>query len=403
MSGIQESKKKVLKDIIIKLHEDLSVEEAKKRFEEEVGEISSTEIAAIEQSLIDDGMSPEDIKKFCNVHALLFESALKESITTEEHPAHPINLFKLENREIEKHTASLKEVISKKASLKSLKDEAIELLKSLMGVDMHYTRKEQVLFPYLEGIGFMGPSQVMWGKDNEVRDLLKECITKIETLDSEEQWSEFKEKKILLLIEEIDGMIFKEEKILFPAAIEKLASQDWVKILKESEDVGYVFIEQPKEADKLIKELKEAVAEDPVFNEGVVTFPTGNLHLKELLNILNVLTVELTYVDKNDTVKYFSDHKDRIFVRTNSVIGRKVQNCHPPQSVDLVEKIVIAFKAGERDYADFWVNIKGRDIYIKFLAIRDNEDNYMGTLEITQDITEIKKLEGEKRLLDERG
>jgi hypothetical protein len=116
-----------------------------------------------------------------------------------------------------------------------------------------------------------------------------------------------------------------------------------------------------------------------------------------------MLPVDLTFVDKDDRVRYFSDTRDRIFVRTRSVLGRKVQNCHPPQSVDVVEKILASFKDGSRDFVDFWINHRGRFVYIRYFAVRDREGNYLGTLEVNQDITGIRKLEGEKRLLDERG
>jgi hypothetical protein len=197
-------------------------------------------------------------------------------------------------------------------------------------------------------------------------------------------------------------MIFKEENILLPSSQEKLKARDWIDILKESDEVGYIFIETPKETADVIDELKRAVAEKPeITAEENISFPTGILELKELMLMLNVLPVDITFIDKDDTVKYFSDNKDRAFVRTRTVLGRKVQNCHPPQSVDTVEKILTSFKERKRDFADFWINFKDRFIYIKFFAIRDESMNYMGTIEVTMDATGIRSLKGEKRLLDE--
>jgi len=181
-----------------------------------------------------------------------------------------------------------------------------------------------------------------------------------------------------------------------------LSANDWVEILKESDEVGYVFIEKPKEIGALLKELKASLLEEPTFEEGVASLPTGSMQMKELIWMLNTLPVDITFVDKDDKVKYFSDNKDRIFTRTKSIIGRRVQNCHPPQSVDVVEKILKSFKEGKRDFVDFWIHPKGKYIYIRYFAMRDEEGKYIGTLEVTQDITEVKKLEGEKRLLDER-
>ena len=406
MSGdlTKEAKKEVMKDIILKLHAGLSLDEAKERFEKEVGNISSTEIADIEQTLINEGLSPEEIKKFCNVHALLFQSALEKSASEETFPSHPIHLFKLENREIEKLINSLKDAIRKKEEhgLSSFKERTKGSLLKLRGVETHYERKEQLLFPFLEKQGFTGPSKVMWGKDDEVRDLLKTALTEIDIISSLKEAEAYAKKSLDPLIEEIKGMIFKEENILFPASLEKLNPGDWVEILRESDDVGYAFIEKPAETEVLMKNLETALLEEPVFQDSVIYMPTGTIRLDELMYLLNILPVDLTFVDNEDTVRYFSESKDRIFRRTRAVIGRKVQNCHPPQSVDVVEKILTLFKEGKRDFFEFWINLQERFVYIRYLALRDKDGQYLGTLEVTQDITEVKKLEGEKRLLDER-
>jgi len=397
----KDKRKEIVKDIIKKLHQGLSAEAAKDRFVKEVGSITSTEIAEIEQSLINEGLTAEEIKKFCNVHALLFESALKEATVKEQSPAHPVHLFKLENREIEKIAKSLKNLIKNrnKYDAEQLKQKIKSLLSKLGEIDLHYTRKEQLLFPFLEKYGFMGPSKVMWGKDDEIRNMLKDATSKIGESEIDE---EYLNTYLNPLIEEVEGMIFKEENILFPAALEKLEVNDWVEILKESDEVGYAFIEKPKDTFVLIGELKKAVVEEPeIKSEDTISLPTGKLHLNELMGMLNSLPVDITFIDKNDEVRYFSASKDRIFVRTKAIIGRKVQNCHPPHSVKVVEKILASFKQGKKDFVDFWINFEEKFIYIRYFAIRDENGGYLGTLEVTQDITDIKKLEGEKRLLDQ--
>lgn len=400
----KDQKKRIMKEIITELHKGLSVEEAKNRFEREIGSITSTEIAEVEQSLIDEGLSPDEIKKFCNVHALLFKSTLEKSTVKEKSPAHPIFLFELENREIEKVTGKIKEIKNNVGTyeLDSLKKELNALFNELKNIEIHYVRKEQLLFPYLEKYGFHGPSKVMWGKDNEIRDLLKNSFEEIKKISGKQELDKYFKANLDPLIEEVEGMIFKEETILFPTSLEKLAVDDWVEILKESDDVGYVFIEKPKEAASLIQELKGAVTDEPSVKDNVITFPTGKLQVNELMKILDKLPVDITFVDKDDRVKYFSNNKDRIFVRTRSVLGRSVQNCHPPQSVNVVEEIVTSFKEGKRDSVDFWINLNEKIVYIRYYAVRNDEGNYLGTLEVTQDITDVKKLEGEKKLLDEK-
>jgi len=395
----KQKKKEIMKDIIRKLHQGLTIEEAKERFEKEIGTASSTEIAEIEQALINEGLSPEEIKKFCNVHALLFQSALEKSIIKETSSSHPVYLFKLENREIEKIVGSLKKLKEEREEeLPRTKRKLNDLLNELRGIGVHYARKELVLFPFLEKQGFTGPSKVMWGKDNEVRDLLKRAISSVEEIKDTKDLELYSKNSLDPLIEEVTGMIFKEENILFPTCLEKLSANDWVEILKESDKVGYVFVEKPKETEALVKDLKSALLEEPVFEDNEISLPTGKLRLKELMSILNVLPVDITFVDNEDKVRYFSDSKERIFLRTKSVIGIKVQNCHPPQSLETVEKILDSFKEGKRDTVDFWINQEGKFVYIRYFAVRDEGGSYLGTLEVSQDLTEIKKLEGEKKL-----
>lgn len=198
-------------------------------------------------------------------------------------------------------------------------------------------------------------------------------------------------------------MIFKEENILFPAALEKLKADDWIEILKESDQVGYAYIRPHAETTELIAALKKATADKPAIVDGQLRFPSGLISPTVLMHMLNALPVDLTFVDHEDTVRYFTENKERIFVRTRAVIGRKVQNCHPPQSVDMVEKILTAFKEGSRDSAEFWLTLKGRMLYIVFFAVRDERGKYLGTLEVTQDITKLRQLTGERKLLDEGG
>lgn len=400
----ENAKKEVMKDIILKLHQGLSAEAAKERFEAEVGNISSTEIAEIEQELINEGLSPEEIKKFCNVHVLIFQAALEKSASEETFPSHPVYLFRQENREIEKLVASVRSFVEKRREdeFPAFREKLKEMLLALRGIDTHYERKEQLLFPFLEKQGFFGPSKVMWGKDNEVRDLLKIALQGIDQLSGWKALTDYNQQALEPLLEEVLGMIFKEENILFPTSLEKLSAGDWVDILRESDDIGYVYIEKPEETGALMKELKTVLLEEPVFRDNAVSFATGTLPLNELMYLLNTLPVDLTYVDSEDKVKYFSDSRDRVFRRTRSVIGRNVENCHPPQSLEVVQKIIASFKEGKKDRYEFWLTVKEKFLYVQFFAVRDKEGHYLGTLEVAQDITEIRKLEGEKKLLDER-
>ncbi len=398
----KKGKKESMRDIILELHRGLPVEKAKERFLKEIGTISSVEIAEIEQSLINEGMKPEEIQKFCNVHALLFESSLEQAVRSEESPSHPVYLFKLENREIERITKKIRELSPGKRGFKKYKQELHRLLEQLQGIDVHYKRKENVLFPYLEKYEFFGPSKVMWGKDDEIRVLLQETQEHLHRLGDEEKVGELVERFVNPLVEDVEGMIFKEESILFPTSLEKLAVEEWASVFTDSSEIGYVFIEEPKESTELTSALKKALTEMPsVKGTKSVSLPTGEFSVEELTGALNILPIDITFIDREDRVRYFSDNRDRIFVRTKAVLGRTVQNCHPPQSVAIVEKILDSFKNGNRNSVDFWINLNGRFIYIRYFAVHDSEGGYLGTLEVSQDITEIRKLEGEKRIYDE--
>jgi hypothetical protein len=403
----QGAKAAVLKDIIHQLHHGLPVTEAKERFEREIGDVTSTEIAEMEQSLIADGVSVDEIKQFCNVHALLFQSALEKAPLEETSPAHPIYLFKLENTEIGKLTSSLREAAAAAASaadaegFAAAKEQIQAGLARLRAVNAHYERKEQLLFPYLEKYGFMGPSKVMWGKDNEIRDMLKRAVAGLDEVTAASAVAAYVDAALTPLLEEVDGMVFKEENILFPTSLEKLQPADWVSILKQSPDIGYAFIQAPEEADVLARRLQMEL-DQPTIEEGVICLPSGTLNLDQLLGLLNTLPFDLTFVGADDTVKYFTEGKERIFARPRAVIGRQVQNCHPPQSLDVVQGILDSFRKGEKDSYEFWIKLQGKMVHIRYFAVRDTKGEYLGTLEVTQDITRIQTLEGEKRLVDER-
>ena len=272
----------------------------------------------------------------------------------------------------------------------------------MRGIEQHYERKEQLLFPYLEKKGLMGPSKVMWGKDNDVREMMKTAAVELEALSNDTQVETYATATLLPLLEEVDGMVFKEENILFPTALEKLDPADWVSILRQSDDIGYAFIEKPEETDLLIRHLQSALQEEAVLETGGISLPSGSVGIDELMPLLNTLPFDLTFVDGDDAVKYFTEGPERVFARPRSVIGRKVQNCHPPQSLDVVERILNSFKDGSKDSYEFWMNHRGRFVHIRYFAVRDSRKRYLGTLEVTQDVSDIKKLEGEKRLIGER-
>jgi uncharacterized protein len=272
------------------------------------------------------------------------------------------------------------------------------LFNSLMDIEKHYIRKENLLFPFLEKYKVTGPPKVMWGKDDEVRTFLKSSV---ELLKSEKDISTEEIKGFMDLmfnptIHAIEEMIYKEENILFPMCMDTLTEIDWYQISQQSDEIGYCLYEiatkwRPKSVPAQIEESSTTAKK--------IVLSSGAFSKEELESVLNNLPFDMTFVDKDDTVRYFSSGKERIFQRSKAILGRLVQYCHPPSSVHIVEQILNDFKSGRQDSAKFWINFQGKFILIAYYAVRNERNEYQGTLEVTQDITEIKNIEGERRLL----
>ncbi|MEG6612532.1 DUF438 domain-containing protein [Pseudoclostridium thermosuccinogenes] len=411
MINNREYRQKVLKELIMELHHGKTVDEVKPRFEKLIQGISTKEISEMEQSLIMEGMPVEEIQRLCDVHASVFKGSIEEihrPQKPEDTPGHPVYIFKLENRKLEKlinerikpHIDNFKASGSQESVNQLLED-----FNALWEVDKHYSRKENLLFPFMEKYGIVAPPKVMWGVDDEVRDEIKEVLGLL---------SDYQGDRDKLLekangaINKVTEMIFKEENILFPMVLETLAEDEWLKIAEESGEIGYCLIEAPKAAWKPSRvnvedKTKEQVKEEGVKNsgDGYIRFDTGVLSPKEISAMLNTLPLDITFVDKDGIVKYFSQGKERIFARTKAVIGRQVQNCHPPASVHIVEKIVEDLKAGRKDHEDFWIKMGDKYVFIRYFAVRDEKGEYLGVLEVTQDIKPIQEITGEKRLVSE--
>jgi hypothetical protein len=269
-------------------------------------------------------------------------------------------------------------------------------LKRLLDVAIHYKRKETLLFPYLEKRGITGPSSVMWAKDDEILKGLKQALAIAKEASPDRP--EVTQSLIAVLkptLEAMEEMTFKEEGILFPACLDLFSKKEWDEVGKQSDEIGYGSI-KPKGPYKLSE--KEGVMEGQESSD-VIHLPTGSLSLKEFEAILNLLPVDITFVNKDDAVAFFSQPKERIFHRSKSVIGRKVQLCHPPASVHIVQRILDDFKAGRQDSAAFWINLHGKFIHIEYFAVRSQDGEYLGVLEVTQDLSQKRTLEGECRLL----
>ena len=392
----REHRRNVLKELITELHNGKSVEEVKHRFEETFDGVSASEISEVEQALIMDGMPVSEVQRLCDVHAAVFKGSIADIHSAEQpvrQPGHPLDVMKLENRAIEALIAQIKpklEALSAGDTGTLLQEDWTQLGQ----IDIHYQKKENILFPYLEKYGITAPPKVMWGVDDEVRQLVKDTAAVLGRGDAAAIRAKADET-----LNRITEMIFKEENILFPMMIDTFTADEWKHIADDSEDYGYCLIgSAPKWTPETATEKQAAPA---AASEGALISPTGVLKPNEILSLMDTLPFDITFVDKDDNVKYFSQGKERIFPRTKAIIGRSVTNCHPPASVHIVEKIVADFKSGAKDHEDFWIRMGERYVYIRYYAVRDAAGEYLGTLEVTQDIAPIQAVEGEKRLMSE--
>ena len=274
----------------------------------------------------------------------------------------------------------------------------IQDINEMWDIDKHYSRKENLLFPYLEKYGITAPPKVMWGVDDEIRAQIKSVKAMLS--DDSVQKEDIK-KQLEDLIYKVKEMVFKEKSILFPMAMDNLTEDEWLAIERESYEIGYCLVEPEGLWEPERVSIDSDIAEEPYRGEGYVKLDTGILSFIELEALLNTLPFDMTFIDSNDVVKYFSQGKERIFTRTKAVIGRSVQNCHPPASVSIVDDILNDFKSGKKDEEAFWIEMGHMYVYIRYFAVRDSGGEYLGTLEVTQDIRPIQKIEGEKRLLSD--
>ena len=388
----------ILKGIFQDLHNGRNLDEVKAHFDALIGKITVDEITQLQHEFSEEGsIQKDELQRIYQEHSVIFQGSIERENNLEKPedlPGHPVHTFKLENREIEKLLHQQVQVHVDEFSRDDSSENIFHLLHDinlLLDIDKHYSRKENLLFPYLEKYGIFGPTTNMWRIDDFIRDAIKEAKQKLASYQGERQ-------EVLgvlnFVIQEVSGMIYKEENILFPMALKNLSEDEWIKIAHESDEIGFCLTGPEEEW----KPERKALAENAM-TEGYIKMETGILSLKQLELLLNHLPVDITFIDHEDVVRYFSHGKERIFARTKAVIGRTVQNCHPPRSVHVVEELLADFKAGKKDSEDFWIKFRDKYVYIRYFAVRDEKGSYIGTLEFTQNIDPIKAIEGEKRIL----
>lgn len=396
-------RKNQLKELILKLHDGVSPDLVRKELKESLKSIPYGEVVEVEQELLQEGLPQEDVLKLCDIHGSVLEGHVDLSGIKIVEPGHPVDVFRQENKEIKNIASKAKELLVNLSDVKSKEFEAyllgLQLLfNQLMDIDKHYQRKEYLVFPYLEKNEITGPPKVMWGKHDEIREQLKACIQILNVKNiNKNDLVESTEILFFPALQAIIDMVQKEEEILFPMSLDVLTTDDWWAIHKQTMEFGFCLYDPP--INWKPEGIEENEKETVVNTGGNIQLPSGSFTAQEIMAILNTIPVDMTFVDKNDKVKYFTQGKERVFIRNRSIINRDVRLCHPPGSTHIVEKILNDFKTGKATHAPFWINMKGKFIKIEYFALHDENGAYLGTIEVSQDLSENRALEGERRIL----
>ncbi len=380
----QSKRQEKLKNLIKRLHNNQgNRDEIEAEFKQEFGYITGSELAEMEYNLVQEGVSIQEIQSLCDVHASIFKGSLQQ-LHSDMLTVNPLEEFEQDNAIIAEWVEQAKAIKNKEdITFEELQATIIDLEDSFKFTQQHYAKKENILFPFLEKRGIDTIPQVMWGVDNQIREAIKKTSKAANEETSLEGLLEPFEEAIHM----IDEMLVKENNILFPMLQEKLQSDEIKDIalsLQHGVDVNYQPKVEPSDSDI----------------ESDIPMSLGRLNRDEINAIFNTVAFDMTFVDASDKVKFVTQGKERIFDRPPSVINRPVHLCHPPQSVDVVMDIVNDFRQGVKDNEEFWIQFREKFVHIRYFAIRNPQGKFLGTLEVTQDISDIQRLIGEKRLVE---
>ena len=319
---------------------------------------------------------------------------MNDTLNTMELPeGHPVSVYYQE-----------KEIINSLLGELLAVDAATELQKytnifnELQTIEKRFARKENQLFPFLEKKGWNGPSQGMWSFHDNLREQFR-LLRK--NMDAKEFGKINSDTPFL--VDGINRLMNTEDMVLFPNSLNMLSEEDWIAMRKGEEEIGWMLPEAPAPfpAVEYVHPSQDFTKREMTFStENTSHYDEGYMTVEQVNLLLKTMPLDLTFVDENDKVIFYNRGEERVFPRSAGIIGREVKFCHPPKSVGTVLKIIESFKNGTQNEASFWINFKERLIYIRYFAVRDADKNYRGVIEISQDITDIKKIEGEQRLLD---
>ena len=380
----------------------LSADEARLQIKERVGKVSAYHVAYIEQTMTEE-TSDECIRE--DVHAVINMLGDQIDNSMPNLPAdHPIMHYLKENEEMKRLLLAVEDLVQ----YPMIKNQWLELYDKISQYPIHYKRKQNQLYPMLERKGFTRPTTTMWTFDDMVRDEIREA----ERLLREDQEDAFikQQERVLLYARDL---MEKEEFILYPTSMALISEEEFEDMKSGDQEIGFAFFEvehkttenkvetQPKEQNNFANDLQALLTRYGYSAGGgdKLDVTTGKLTLEQVNLIYKHLPIDISFVDENELVCFYSDTDHRIFPRSKNVIGREVMNCHPRKSAHIVREVIDKLRSGEQDKAEFWINKPGLFIYIIYVAVRDKDGKFRGVLEMMQDCTHIRALEGSQTLL----
>ncbi|MCF6342831.1 MAG: PAS domain-containing protein [Bacteroidales bacterium] len=383
-----------------------------KKYQEAIDMVQPFDVVAVVDRLMAEGIGLPELKTGINKTLNMFYSALVAKAVPDYGSIPFLKMLADENGELNRRLIALRPDIKEMNSkyigeteknivLTNIRNQVNELTE----FEVHYIKKENILFPYIEKyLKAYRCLPLMWAYHDDIRRFTREIVNMI---DSEAVDMKRLNRLIGDLFFTMYAIRFREEYILFPVVFDLIPATDWAAMMAQSYEVGFAFINTPEKAGKQASSpaTSPAGSRQKIFGKkelgpALLDFETGQLSLEQAIKMLNHLPVDMTLVDENDEVRYFSTPGHRIFPRSKAIIGRKVENCHPPSSVHIVTELLDAFKAGKKDKESFWIQMGEKFILIQYFALRDEKGVYKGTLEVSQDVSEIRSLTGEKRLLE---
>jgi len=390
-------RKPILKEIVERISSGENIADLKKLFVEKLGAVNPVEIEYYKDEWTQEGVSDKDFQTLLDISLEVFRASIQNQkpIVLEGHPLYTLMTEHAMLMEYANELHMLASALSTRE--RETRTEYLERVRQLIGFfiesESHYLREENALFPGIEKHGLTGPPAAMWSEHQDIHALEKE----LSNLNSES------DKNLIANLETMTSLSLelanslathfnKENNILFPASLRLFSKEEWETVVHDFDDIGYCSYS--------VKPARTGKVGEVVSEEGEVVFGSGKLSVEILEAIFSHLPIDMTFVDAQDRVQFFSESPERIFVRSRAIIGRSVQLCHPKNSVHVVQQILNDFRDGKRDSAEFWINLGGKTIHIRYFAVRDSSAKYLGCLEVSQDITDILKITGEKRLLD---